>query len=101
MSDFINVAIGSVWAFVMFASYSVILRRDMRRYSAKHDRRNIRALLTSFALWMTAVLFASALFVSVVLDVGSAGLSLRGLLFTMGLGAFTGHGVLAAFDKSR
>lgn len=99
MSDFINVAIGSVWAFVMFLSYSVVLKRDVRSLQSKHDRRNIRALLTSFALWLTAVLFSTALIVSVLIDVGSAGLSLRGLLFTMGLGAFTGHGVLAALEK--
>ena len=99
MSDFINVAIGGFWALVMFWSYSVVLKRDVERWRAKHDRRNIRALLTSFALWMTAVLFATALFVSVVVDVSSAGLTLRGFLFTMGLGMFTGHGLLAAFEK--
>ena len=99
MSDFINVAIGSVWAFVMFWSYSVILRRDVGKFQRKQDGRNVRALLTSFALWMTAVLFATALIVSVLIDVGSAGLSFRGLLFTMGLGAFTGHGILAALEK--
>lgn len=99
MSDLINVAIGLVWAGTMLASYSVILRRDIRQVRARQDKRSRRAILTSFAEWLTAVMFSAALLASVFVDVGSVGLSVRGLLFTMGLGAFTGHGVLSALEK--
>jgi hypothetical protein len=54
------------------------------------------------ALWITAVIFSVFLALSVFVDLfeffGSAS---RGLLLGMGLGAFTGAGVLASLEHDR
>ena len=101
MSDIINVAIGLVWAGALLASWSYVLVSRIRWWRLREDARAKRALMTGFASWLTSVFFAAALFASVFVDVSSAGITLRGLLFTMGLGAFTGSGILSAIESGK
>jgi hypothetical protein len=101
MSDLLNIGIGLVWALALIASWSWVLWRRVAVFREVGDPRSRRAVMTGFASWLTAVLFALALLASVFVDVGSVGVSIRGLLFTMGLGAFTGAGVLSAIESGR
>lgn len=101
MSDIINVAIGLVWAGALLLSWSYVLLRRADAFREHRDRRSKRALMTGFAAWLTSALFAAALVASVFVDGGSTGVTVRGLLFTMGLGAFTGAGLLSALESGR
>lgn len=98
MSDLINVAIGLVWAAGLLVASGYTLWIRVSDWHRKPDERNIRSLLTEFASALTAVSFAAALVASVVIDLSSTGITLRGLLFTVGLGMFTGMKVLSADD---
>lgn len=101
MSDWVNVLIGISWALVMFGSWTLTLRHRISVWRERHDARARRSLLTGFASWFTATLFALALLASVFVDTGAFVVTLRGLLFTMGLGAFTGSGILSWSESRR
>lgn len=98
MSDVVNVVIGLAWATGLLVASTYTLRVRVVDWHQKPDERNLRSLLTEFASWLTALFFAMALVASVVIDLSSTGITLRGLLFTIGLGMFTGSKVLSADD---
>ena len=102
MIDPLSFTVGTLWSCITFGAWSVVLVRRWHQWRKWRDHRAMMAVLAASALWITAVIFAIFLALSVFVDLfeffGSAS---RGILLGMGLGAFTGAGILAALERDR
>lgn len=91
MIDPLHFLIGFLYGSVTLAAWSVVLWRALIAVPRSKAR-----ILTAVATELVALAFGAMLILSVLLNVGEAG---RWLLVGIGMGAFTGAGVLAVFDR--
>ena len=102
MIDPLSFLVGTLWSSITFGAWSIVLIHRWHQWRKWHDDRARMAVLAAAALWITAVIFSVFLALSVLVDLfeffGSAS---RGLLLGMGMGAFTGAGILAALERDR
>lgn len=93
--------IGIVWGLVTIVTWTIVLTLRWRIFDERHDRRSARELRRTVPLWVAALLFTLVLLLALIQNIYDSGPAIRGILFGLMCGAFTGAGILAAFDVIR